>query len=51
MRKQDKKFDSHTAKKGMNKLVRRVIKIRETCKKTIFTPSNPIKATTSIVTA
>ncbi len=52
-----KKWDenSRTAKKGAKKLVSRAsakileknvaIKIRETCEKTMFTPSNPTKAT------
>jgi hypothetical protein len=54
-------LDSRTAKKGTKKLVSSnfakileksvVIKIRETCEKKMFTPSNPIKATNPIVTA
>jgi hypothetical protein len=52
---QDKNLDSHAAEKGAKKLVSSdctkilvkevAIKIRETCKKTMFTPSNPLKAT------
>jgi hypothetical protein len=54
-------LESHAAKKGVEKLVSSdVVKIlenessnkdRETCEKTMFTPSNPIKATNPIVTA
>ena len=61
IKKRDEKSDSRTAEKGTKKLVssdcakilekKVAIKIRETCKKTMFTPSNPIKATNSIVTA
>jgi hypothetical protein len=61
MRKRDKILDSRAAKKGTKKLVssacakklkkKVVIKMRETCEKTMFTPSNPIKATNPIVTA
>ncbi len=53
------KYDSHAAKKGAKKLVgsncaknlekKVATEIRETCKKTYFTPSSPIKATNSIV--
>jgi hypothetical protein len=60
-KKWDKKLDSHAAKKGPKKLVssncakiqekKLAIKIRETCEKTMLTPSNPIKATNPIVTA
>jgi hypothetical protein len=58
--KRDKKLESHTTKKGAKKLVssdvtkmlekKVAIKIRETCEKTMFTPSNPIKATNPIFT-
>jgi hypothetical protein len=57
--KQDEKLDSHAAEKGTTKLVsskftktltkKVATKIRETCEKTKFTPSSPIKATISIV--
>jgi hypothetical protein len=55
--KQDKKIDSHAAKKGAKKLVNSdfakilvvATKIRETCEKTLFTPPSPIKATSSII--
>jgi hypothetical protein len=55
--KRDEKLDSHAAEKGAKKLRRSdfakilevVTKIRETCEKTLFTPSSPIKATNSIV--
>jgi hypothetical protein len=55
MRKWDEKLDSLAAKKGAKKQVssdcpkcqkkKVAIKIRETCEKTMFAPSNPIKAT------
>jgi hypothetical protein len=55
----DEKLDSRAAKKGTKKLViskfaktlnkKVATKIRETCEKTQFTPSSPIKATKSIV--
>jgi hypothetical protein len=58
---ENQKLDSHAAEKGTKKLVssncakilenKVVIKIRESCEKTMFTPSNPIKATNPIVTA
>ncbi len=61
MRKQDEKSDSRAAEKGTKKLVssncvkilkkKVAIKMRETCEKTMFTPSNLIKATNPIVTA
>ena len=61
MRKWDEKPDSHAAEKGVKKLVssdcakilvkERANMIRETCEKTMFTSSNSIKATNSIVTA
>ncbi len=61
MRKWDEKLDSCAAKKGAKKLVSSNYakipdkesseKIRETCEKTMFTPSNPIKTTNPIVTA
>jgi hypothetical protein len=57
MRKWDEKLDSRAAKKGAKKLVsidhtkKLVIKIQETCKKTMFTPSNPIKATNPSIIA
>ncbi len=63
MNNQDEKSDSRAAEKGAKKLVSSnfakildkeaivVIKIRETCEKTMFTPSNPIKATNPIVSA
>jgi hypothetical protein len=61
IKKQDEILDSHAAKKGAKKLVssncakilekKVAIKIRETCEKTIVTPSNPIKATNPIVSA
>jgi hypothetical protein len=54
-------LDSCAAKKGAKKLVSAIaqkywkkkvaIKIREICEKTMFTPSNPIKATNPIVSA
>ncbi len=57
----DEKLESRADKKGAKKLVSNdVTKIlenessnkgRETCEKTMFTPSNPIKATNPIVTA
>ncbi len=60
-KKQDEKLDSHAAKKGAKKLVssasvkilekKVAVKIRETCEKTMFTPSNPIKATNPIISA
>jgi hypothetical protein len=60
-KKWDEKLDSHTAEKGAKKLVssncakilekKVAIKIRETCEKTMYTPSNPIKATNSIISA
>jgi hypothetical protein len=54
--KQDKKLESRTTEKGAKKLLssnvakilekkKVAIKIRETCEKAMFTPSNPIKAT------
>jgi hypothetical protein len=61
LEKWDEKADSCAAKKGAKKLVgsdcakilekKVAIKIRETCEKTMFTPSNAIKATNPIVTA
>jgi hypothetical protein len=56
-KKQDKKSDSRAAKKGAKKIVSSdfakileiATKIRETCEKTLFTPSSPVKATNSIV--
>ncbi len=61
MRKQDEKLDSRAAEKGAKILVssnyakilekKVAIKIREACEKTMFTSSNPIKATNPIVTA
>ncbi len=61
MYKRDKELESRTAKKAAKKLVSSdIAKIlekessnqdRETWGKTIFTPSNPIKATNPIVTA
>jgi hypothetical protein len=61
-RKRDEKSVSRTTKKGAKKLVssnvakilekkKVAIKIRETCEKTLFTPSNPNKATNPIATA
>jgi hypothetical protein len=60
-KKRDEKSDSRAAKKGAKKLVSNTsvkiiekkvaIKIRETCEKTMFPPSNPIKATNPIVSA
>ncbi len=55
--KRDKKLDSRAAEKGTKRLVSSnfakilevVTKIRETCEKTFFTPTSPIKATNSIV--
>ncbi len=57
----DKKLDSWATKQGAKKLVssdvtkilekKVAIKIRETCEKTMFTPSNPIIATNPIITA
>jgi hypothetical protein len=52
-----RKLDSHAAKKGTKKLVSSnfakifevATKIRETCKKKLFTPPSPIKAINSIV--
>jgi hypothetical protein len=54
-------MESRVAKKGAKKLVSsNVAKIlenessnkdRESCEKTMFTPSNPIKATNPIITA
>ncbi len=59
--KRDEKLESRAAKKGARKLVSsNVTKIlenessnkdRETCEKTMFTPSNSIKATNPIITA
>jgi hypothetical protein len=59
--KRDKKSESRTTEKGAKKLVssnvakilekKVAIKIRETCEETMFTPSNPIKATNLIITA
>jgi hypothetical protein len=59
--KQEEKLDSHAAEKGAKKLAstncakilvkERANMIRETCEKTMFTSSNSIKATNSIVTA
>jgi hypothetical protein len=59
--KQDKKSESCATEKGAKKLVssdvakmlekKVAIKIKETCEKTMFNPSNPIKATNLIVTA
>jgi hypothetical protein len=59
--KRDEKSKSRAAKKGAKRLVSSdFVKIlenessdkdRETCEKTMFTPSNPIKATNTIVTA
>jgi hypothetical protein len=53
--KRDKKLESRATKKGAEKLVssdvakipekKVAINIRETCEKTMFTPSNPNKAT------
>jgi hypothetical protein len=54
--KRDNKLESRATKKGAKKLVSNnvakilekkkvAIKIRETCEKAMFTPSNPIKAT------
>ncbi len=61
IKKQDEKLGSRTAEKGVKKLVssactkilekKVAIKIKETCEKTMFTPSNPIKATNPIVSA
>jgi hypothetical protein len=61
IRKRGEKSNSRAAEKGAKKLVssscvkilekERAIEIRETCEITMFTPSNPIKATNSIVTA
>jgi hypothetical protein len=61
MRKRDKKLDSHAAEKGVKKLVSSdCAKILEkessnqderNLWKTMFTPSNPTKATNPIVTA
>jgi hypothetical protein len=60
-KKWDEKLDSRAAEKGTKKLASSIrvkilkknvaIKIRETCEKTMLTPSNPIKATNLIVTA
>jgi hypothetical protein len=57
--KRDEKLDSRAAEKGAKKLVssdfakilnmKVATKIGETCEKTLFTPSSPIKATNSIV--
>jgi hypothetical protein len=61
MRKWDEKLDSRAAKRGAKKLVssdhakildkERSNKDRETCEKSMFTPSNPIKATNPSITA
>jgi hypothetical protein len=61
VKKRDEKLESRAAKKGAKKLVSSDIakilenecsdKDRETCEKTMFTPSNPIKATNPIITA
>jgi hypothetical protein len=59
--KRDEKLESCAAEKGAKKLVSSNIakilesessdKDRETCEKTMFTPSHPIKATNPIITA
>ncbi len=59
--KRDKKLESRAAEKGAKKLVSSDVakilenensdKDNETCEKTMFTPTNPIKATNPIVTA
>jgi hypothetical protein len=61
MRKRDKKSNSRAAEKGAKKLVssncakilekKVAVKRRETCEKTMFTPSNQKKATNPIVAA
>jgi hypothetical protein len=57
--KRDEKSDSCAAEKGTKKVVssdfakkldmKVATKIRETCEKTWFTPSSPMKATNSVV--
>jgi hypothetical protein len=61
VKKRNEKLESRATKKGAKKLVssdcakvlvkKVASKIRETCEKTMFTPSNPVKATSPIISA